>query len=75
MIPHMVCELSYLNATAQVRRLRISLPLVACLLDNKKYFLPGDLEARKPPYRPNHHKKRASNLAEAYRLIGLVVTG
>ena len=73
MVPHMVCELPYLDSNAQIRRRRISLPLVECLLDNEKYFLPGDLAAKAPPppFRPNHKKWRPSNLAEVYRLIGL----
>ena len=43
MSPHMVCLLPYLNSNAQVRHLRITVPLVAPLLDNLKYFLPDDL--------------------------------
>lgn len=43
MAPHMVCVLPYLNSNAQVRRLRISVPLGECLIDGQKYFLPDDL--------------------------------
>jgi hypothetical protein len=40
---HMICVLPFLNSNAQVRRLRISVPLIECLLDNQKYFRPDEL--------------------------------
>lgn len=43
MVPHMVCVLPFLTTANQVRRLRISVPLVDCLVDGQKYFRPGDL--------------------------------
>jgi hypothetical protein len=43
MVPHMICVLPYLNSNAQVRHLRISVPLVPGLLDGEKYFRPDDL--------------------------------
>jgi hypothetical protein len=42
MIPHMVRVLRYLDTAAQVRHLRVSLPLVACLVDGLKYREPED---------------------------------
>jgi len=39
----MVCLLPFLTANCQVRRLRISLPLVEGLVDGKRYFRPDDL--------------------------------
>ena len=39
----MVIVLPFLTSNATIRRLRISLPLVTCLLDGQKYFSPGDL--------------------------------
>jgi hypothetical protein len=35
--------LPFLNSNAQVRRLRISVPLTECLVDNEKYFRPDEL--------------------------------
>jgi hypothetical protein len=57
MAPHMICMLPYLNSNARVRRLRISVPLVPCLLDDQKYFRPDDLpppagEELRPLLRP-----------------------
>jgi hypothetical protein len=53
----MVRLLPFLSSTGQVRHLRISLPLVECLLDNERYFRPGDLaeprgDELRPLYRP-----------------------
>jgi hypothetical protein len=47
----------YLTSTGAVRHLRISLPLVECLIDNQRYFLPSDLaeprgDELRPLYRP-----------------------
>ena len=39
----MICLLPFLTANCQVRRLRISVPLVPALLDGQKYFLESDL--------------------------------
>jgi hypothetical protein len=49
MPPHMVRVLPSLNSNAQVRRLRISVPLIEVLLDGEKYFRPGDLAAGRRP--------------------------
>jgi hypothetical protein len=43
MHPHMVRIHPFLNSNARVRYLRVSLPLVACLVDGRCYFLPDDL--------------------------------
>jgi hypothetical protein len=43
MPPHMICVLPYLNSNAQVRHLRITVPLVECLVDGVRYFRPDDL--------------------------------
>jgi hypothetical protein len=55
MHPHMVRIHPFLNSNARVRYLRVSLPLVACLVDGRCYFLPDDL----PP--PTGHDLRALN--------------
>jgi hypothetical protein len=43
MHPHMVRIHPFLNSNARVRYLRVSLPLVACLVDGRCDFLPDDL--------------------------------
>jgi hypothetical protein len=53
----MICVLPYLNSNAQVRHLRISVPLVECLVDGVRYFRPDDLpppagEELRPLFRP-----------------------
>ena len=53
----MVFVCPFLTTAAQVRRLRISLPLIEPLLDGRKYFLPDDLppasgEELRPMLRP-----------------------
>jgi hypothetical protein len=35
---HMICVLPLLTTACQVRRLRISVPLVECLVDGQKYL-------------------------------------
>ena len=45
MPPHMICVLPFLSSKATIRYLRISLPLIEPLIDNERYFLPGDLPA------------------------------
>ena len=40
---HMICVLPLLTTACQARRLRISVPLVECLVDGQKYLLPDDL--------------------------------
>ena len=57
MQPHMVRVYPFLTTACQVRHLRISVPLVACLLDGQKYFRPDDLppptgEELRPLLRP-----------------------
>jgi hypothetical protein len=57
MPPHMVFVCPFLTTAAQIRRLRISVPLVPCLLDNQRYYLPDDLppasgEELRPMLRP-----------------------
>jgi DNA-binding CsgD family transcriptional regulator len=59
MIPKMVRIHAFLDSNSQVRHLRVSLPLVGCLLDGRKYFQPSELgedrEARfrRPPRAPS----------------------
>jgi hypothetical protein len=53
----MICVLPYLNSNAQIRRLRISVPMIAALLDGEKYFRRGELpppagDELRPLYRP-----------------------
>jgi hypothetical protein len=43
MPPHMVCLVPFLGSDGRVRHLRISVPLVPCLVDSQRYYLPGDL--------------------------------
>ena len=57
MIPSMVAMVSIPSAASGVRRVRISVPRIDCLLDNVRYFLPQDLpppagEDLRPMVRP-----------------------
>jgi hypothetical protein len=45
MPPHMICVIPHLTTACQIRRLRISLPLIEGLIDNAKYFMPKALPA------------------------------
>ena len=45
MVPSMILTMPFLTSAYQVRRLRISLPLVECLIDNERYFQPDTLPA------------------------------
>jgi hypothetical protein len=45
MIAHMVSLVTIPSAASGVRRVRISVPLIGCLVDGQRYFLPGDLPA------------------------------
>ncbi len=45
MQPHMVRLVPHLTSNATIRHLRISVPLIADLVDNARYFLPSDLPA------------------------------
>ena len=45
MVSHMVSTLPIQGANGTVRRVRISLPLIECLVDGVRYFRPGDLPA------------------------------
>ena len=85
MAPHMISIVMHLTTTCQVRRLRISVPLVESLLDGQKYFRPDDLpppagEDLRPLYRPriaeantpprpDHKTWRVRDLAELDRLL------
>jgi hypothetical protein len=64
MPPHMVCLIPFLGSDGRVRHLPISVPLVPCLIDNTRYYLPGDL-----PETPGFHSARpsAARLARALR--------
>ena len=72
MSPHMVCLLPYLNSNAQVRHLRITVPLVAPLLDNLKYFLPDDLP---PPSGDELRPLLRPRLTSPHRDAALVQAG
>jgi|SoiMetStandDraft_5_1073268.scaffolds.fasta_scaffold1414542_1 hypothetical protein len=39
----MVVELLVLGGYAQLKRVRVSVPLIPCLVDNSRYWLPEDL--------------------------------
>jgi hypothetical protein len=57
MPPHMVCLVPFLGSDGRVRHLRISVPLVACLVDGVRYFRPDDLpppagDDLRPLFRP-----------------------
>ena len=57
MTPHMVFVCPFLTTAAQIRRLRISVPLIECLIDNQRYYRPEDLppatgEELRPLLRP-----------------------
>ncbi|MBR1286057.1 hypothetical protein JQ597_28800 [Bradyrhizobium sp. AUGA SZCCT0177] len=57
MMEHMIALIPHLTTACSVRHVRVSLPLVACLVDNERYFLPGDLPALaghdlRPLFRP-----------------------
>jgi hypothetical protein len=45
MAPHMICVFPVLTSNATIRRLRISVPLIECLVDGVRYFRPHDLPA------------------------------
>lgn len=57
MIPSMIAMVTIPSAASGVRKVRISVPRIECLLDNQRYFLPGDLppaagEDLRPMVRP-----------------------
>ena len=57
MAPHMVFLTPHLSSNGQIRKLRISVPLVECLVDGVRYFRPDDLPPATgndlmPLYRP-----------------------
>jgi hypothetical protein len=57
MAPHMASLVPHLTTACQIRHLRISVPLVECLVDGVRYFRPDDLppasgEELRPLYRP-----------------------
>jgi hypothetical protein len=57
MVPHMICVFPFQTSVGTIRRLRISLPLVECLVDGVRYFRPDDLpppsgEDLRPVLRP-----------------------
>ena len=45
MAPSMVSLVTVPSAASGVKRVRISVPLVECLVDGVRYFRPGDLPA------------------------------
>ena len=68
MIPSMIAMVTIPSAASGVRKVRISVPRIECLLDNQRYFLPGDLppaagEELRPMSRPRITKaSRAPSL-------------
>ena len=63
-IAHMISLVSIPSAASGVRKVRISVPRVDCLLDGQRYFLPGDLpEARGEDLRPMVRPKAGKVLA------------
>ena len=74
MIPSMVARVSIPSAASGVRRVRISVPRIDCLLDNVRYFLPQDLpppagEELRPMSRPRITKApRAPSLRSMVKL-------
>jgi hypothetical protein len=45
MPPHLVCLVPHLTTNCRVRHVRVSVPLIAVLVDNERYYLPDDLRA------------------------------
>ena len=74
MIPSMVAMVTIPSAASGVRQVRISVPRIDCLLDNRRYFLPGDLpapagEGFRPMSRPRITKApRAPSLRTMVRM-------
>jgi hypothetical protein len=74
MIPSMVAMVTIPSAASGVRQVRISVPRIDCLLDNRRYFLPGDLpapagEGLRPMSRPRITKApRAPSLRTMVRM-------
>jgi hypothetical protein len=64
MPPHMVCLVPFLGSDGRVRHLPISVPLIPSLLDNARYYLPGDLPET-PGSRFHVGKPSAARLARA----------
>jgi hypothetical protein len=57
MTPHMISLTPHLTSAYQVRRMRISVPLIEALIDNERYYMPDDLppaagEELRTAYRP-----------------------
>ena len=63
---HMVRRQAYLNSNAQCWYATVSLALVPCLVDNQKYYLPGDLP---PDTDPPRYKDRGPRLETLVRLV------
>ena len=75
MAPSMVSLVTVPSAASGVKRVRISVPLVECLVDGVRYFRPGDLpppegEELRPMSRPKVDKvlgKQELRKARQYR--------
>ena len=57
MQPSMVAIVPHLTTNCRVRHVRVSVPLIAALVDNQRYYLPDDLapacgEELRPMFRP-----------------------
>jgi hypothetical protein len=64
MQPHMVSIVPHLTTNCRVRNVRISVPLIAALLDNERYFSPYALptpagEELRPMFRPRINQTKA----------------
>jgi len=64
MPPHMIAIVPFLTTAHHIRHLQISVPLVACLLDGRKYFRsdeappPAGQEPAKPKPPPDKPGRR-----------------
>ena len=74
MTPNMVFLVTVPSAASGVKRVRISVPLIECLVDNQRYWLPEDLpppagEELRPMSRPRITKApRAPSLRTMVKL-------
>ena len=80
MQPHMVCLVPHLTTNCQVRHVRVSVPLIAALVDNKRYYLPDDLAAAKGEepralYRPKIAQPKPPRTPRGPTLRSLVKLG
>ena len=72
MPPHMVFLFPFLTTNCQVRHLRITVPLVECLIDGVRYFRPDDLP---PPSGDELRPVLRPLLKSAHRDAALIQAG